>query len=99
MAAYETFEKTHFEAVAHTDVARAAHEKFKKTVAELHEYHPSVHEVQELQGKLDDSTRNVEHLERCKEESQAELVRLRKVNTDLLSGAISRLDDLKGEKQ
>ena len=99
VAAYERFEMLHFDAVASTDVARMAHEKFKKAVAELLEFHPPDHEVQELRENLQNSTRNVEHLKRRKEESQAELVRLRKVNTDLLSGAISRIDDMKRQKQ
>ena len=99
VASYERFEKLHFDAVASTDVARVAHGKFRKAVAELLEYHPPDHAVQELQEKLEDSTRNMEHLEKRKEESQAELVRLRKVNTDLLSGALSRLDDLKRQEQ
>jgi ppGpp synthetase/RelA/SpoT-type nucleotidyltranferase len=97
VAAYEEFEKRHSEAVAATEVA--AHEKFKKATAELLEHHLPDHEVQEIRGKLEDSTRNMVRLEQRREISRRELVRLRRVNADLLSGAISWLDKLKGQKQ
>ena len=95
MASYETFEKKHFVAVASTEVAKAAHEEFKKAVAELLEHHLSDREVQKMRGDLEVSTHRLERLELCREESQREIVRLRSVNADLLSQAISRLDELK----
>ncbi len=84
-AAYEKFEKRWSEALA-------AHEGFEKTVAELPEHHVPDHEAQEMRRKLEDSTHRVEEL-------RGELLRLRNVNVNLLTGAISWLDKLKGQKQ
>jgi putative GTP pyrophosphokinase len=79
--------------------AVASHEVFEKTVAELLEHHLPDHEVQEMRGKLEDSTRNMVRLKQREQEMRGELVRLWNVNADLLAEAISRLDKLKGQKQ
>lgn len=99
VALYEEFEKNHSIAVASKEVADASHEKFKNAVAELAEHHVPDHEVQELRGKLEESARKMERLEQEDQEMRRELVRLSNVNTDLLTGAISRLDELKKQKQ
>jgi putative GTP pyrophosphokinase len=98
VASFEKFERLHHDAVGSTDVVRAAHETYKQTVADLFECRPRDHVTQELQEKLKESTRNVEDLERRSEESRAELARLRRVNTNLLIGALSRLNDLKRQE-
>ncbi len=99
VAIYEEFERKHSIAEASKEVADAAHEKFKKAVAELPKHQVSDHEVQELRGKLDESTRKMERREQEDQEMRSELVRLLNVNTDLLTEAISRLDELKRQKQ
>jgi len=99
VAAYEKFEKKHSIALASKVVADGAHEKFKKAFAELLEHHVPDDEVQELRGRLEESTRMMECREQEDQEMRIELVRLRKMNTDLLMGAISRLDKLKEQKQ
>lgn len=85
VAAYEKFEKSYFKAVA-------AHEVFEKTVAKLPEHHEPNHDVQEMRGNLEDSTRGMEEL-------RGERVRLWNVNADLLTEAISWLDKPKEQKQ
>jgi ppGpp synthetase/RelA/SpoT-type nucleotidyltranferase len=85
VAAYEKFEKRYAEALA-------AHEKFEKATAELLEHHVPDHDLREMRGRLEDSRRNVVQLR--KENS-----RLLKVNTDLLTGAITWLEERKGQKQ
>jgi len=94
VACHEAFETSYSEAVA-------AHEKFKKATAELLEHHAPDHEVQEIRGKLEDSTRKMERLKQRIEESRGEKVRLWNVNADLLNEMISLLDErrLKGQKQ
>ena len=99
VALYEEFEKNHFIAVASKEVADASHEKFKNAVAELAEHHVPDDRLQELRGKLEESARKMERLEQEDQEMRRELVRLSNVNTDLLTGAISRLDELKRKKQ
>jgi hypothetical protein len=99
VAFYEEFEKKYSEAVASKQVADAAHEKFKKAVAELPEHHVTDHEAQELRGKLEESVREMERREQVDQEMRRELERLWNVNADLLKGAISRLDELEGQKQ
>lgn len=99
VATYEEFEKKHSVAVASKQVADAAHETFKNAVAKLSEHHVPDQEVQELRGKLEESTRKMQHREQEDQEMRRELVRLLNVNTDLLTGAISRLDELKRQKQ
>ena len=85
VAGYEKLEKKHFESVASSEAARAAHETLKKTVAELLEYHLPEHEAQKIRGVLEDSTRNMKHREQLREESQRELVRLWDVIADLIA--------------
>jgi hypothetical protein len=99
VAAYEEFEKAHSLAVASKEVADAAHEKFKEAVAELPEHHVPDHKVQELRGKLEDSTREMERREQEDQERRRTLVRLRNENADRLNEAISWLDDRKRQKQ
>jgi GTP pyrophosphokinase len=99
VAAYEEFEKKHSIAVASKQVADAAHEKFENAIAELSEHHVPDHEVQELQGKLEESTRKMKRREQDDQEMRSELARLLNVNADILTGAISRLDELKRQKQ
>ena len=99
VALYEEFEKKHSIAVASKEVADATHEKFKKAVAELSERHIPDHEVQELRRKLEESARKMERRKQDDQEMRRELVLLLNVNTDLLTGAISRLDELKRRKQ
>lgn len=99
VAAYEKFEKAHSIAVASKEVADASHEKFKNATAELLEHDLPDHEVQELRGRLEESARKMERREQEDQEMRRELVHLWNVNADLLTGAISRLDELKGQKQ
>jgi len=113
VAAYEKFEKTHAVAVALNEVfekshskAVSSHEVFEKATAELLEHHLPEHEVEEIRGKLEDSRLRIEGLSGKLEDSRLgretsskELVALWNVNADLLTGAITWLDKLKGQKQ
>ena len=99
VALYEEAEKKHSMAVATKDEADAFHEKFKNAVAELAEHHVPDHELLEMRGKLEDSTRKMVRREQMHLEMRRKLERLWNVNADLLSGEISRLDKLKGQKQ
>jgi hypothetical protein len=85
VAAYETFEGKYAGAVA-------AHEDFENATAKLLDYHPPAHEAQEIQGRLADSARRIVELHK-------EQLRLWRVNADLLTKAISRLDKAKGKKR
>jgi len=85
VAAYEKFEKIHAVAVASNEV-------FEKATAEQLEHHLPEHEVEEIRGKLEDSRLRIEGLSK-------KLVALWNVNADLLTGAITWLDKLKGQKQ
>jgi putative GTP pyrophosphokinase len=99
VASYEDFEKKHSVAEALGEVADAAHEKFKKSVAALNDRNMPEDKLQELRGKLEKSTRQKERREQEDQEMLRELARLRNVNTDLFTWAISRPDELKREKQ
>jgi predicted RNase H-like nuclease (RuvC/YqgF family) len=99
VAAYEELEKKHSRAVAAKDMADAAHKQFEIAVAELPEHDALDHEVQELRGELEESTRKMERLEQEAQEMRRKLVRLRNVNDDLLSGAISWLDERAKEQK
>jgi putative GTP pyrophosphokinase len=99
VAAYEVLEEVYSKAAASKEVADASHERFKKAVAELREHHIPEHELQEIQGKLGDSTREMVRRDQRHQEMRAEMERLWNVNADLLSGAISRLEVLKGQQQ
>jgi len=113
VATYEKFEKTHAEAVALNEVfekshskAVSSHEVFEKATAELLEHHLPEHEVEEIRGKLEDSRLRIEGLSGKLEDSRLgretsskELVALWNGNADLLTGAITWLDKLKGQKQ
>ena len=85
VATYEESEKKYTEAAA-------AHGNFEKATAELLEPHVPDDDLQEIRGRLEDSTRNVVQLRKVH-------LRLWNVNADLLAGAISWLDELKGQKQ
>jgi putative GTP pyrophosphokinase len=98
VALFEEFEKKHALAAASKEVADAAHEKFKKAVAKLPEQDAPDQELQELRGLLNDRTRNRERREQEHQQMRQNLERLRKVNSDLLSGAISQLEKLKEQK-
>lgn len=99
VAAYEKYETACSKEGTAYELMVAAHQKFKKVVAELPEHHVPDHEVQEIRGKLEDSTRKMERAEHEHQEMRAELVRSWKVIAELLSEAISRLDKLREEKQ
>ena len=99
VAAYEEFEKKCSEAVAAYEVMAAAHEKFKKATAELLEYHLPDHEVQELRGNLEESTRKMERAEHEEQENRGELLRAWNSTFNALNNMISWLDDLKRQKQ
>jgi putative GTP pyrophosphokinase len=99
VAAFEVFETKYCEALASTEAAKVAHEDFRKGVAALLEQNLPDDETREMRRKLEHSTRRVEQLKLRSEEMRRELTRLRNVNTSLLDGAISRLDDLKRRKQ
>jgi len=73
---------------AHEEFEKA-HSEFEKAVAELPDHHET---NQKLRRKLEVSTRGIE-------ESRGEKVRLWNVNADLLNKMISRLDDLKRQRQ
>ena len=98
VASYEEFEKEYSKAVAAKDVADAAHETFKKAIAVQPEHPVPGNEVQ-LRRELEESTRKMERREQKDQEMRRELERLWNVNADLLKGAISRLDELEGQKQ
>ena len=98
VAAYEEFEGKYSIAMASKRVADAAHERFKKSVVELSEHQGPAHEAQDLREKLEESTREMERREQEDQEMRSELVRLWNVNADLLTAAISRLDELKRHK-
>jgi len=85
VAAYETFEGRYAEAVA-------AHEEFEKATLELLAFHPPEQEVQETRARLGNSARRIAELQR----KQA---RLWRVNADLLTQAITRLDKAKEPKR
>jgi len=93
-AVHEVFETSYSKTVG-------AHEKVEKATAELLERHIPDHEVQEIRGKLEDSTRKIKRLKQRIEESREEKVRLWTVNADLLNKMISWLDErrLRGQKQ
>ena len=99
VAFYEELEKKHSEAVASNEAADAAHEKFKKAIAELPEHHVPDHEEQELRGKLEEATGKMERREQEDREMRRELIRLLNVNTGLLTEEVSRLEELKRQKQ
>lgn len=99
VALYEEFEKIHSIAMASKELADASHEKFTNAVAELAEHHIPDQEAQELCGKLEESARKMELRKQEDQEMRRKLVLLLNVNTDLLTGAISRLDELKRQKQ
>jgi ppGpp synthetase/RelA/SpoT-type nucleotidyltranferase len=85
VASYEEFEKRYSQAVA-------THEVCEKTIVELPEHHVSDHDVQEMRGNLEHSTRMMEELTRMMKELRAEMVRI-------LTEAIAWLDKAKGRKQ
>jgi len=87
VAAYEQIENGYSEAVG-------AHEKSKRTAAELLEHHLPDHEVQKIRGVLEDWTRSIEEL-------RGEMVGCWNENVQLLNDMISRLDEmrLKGQSQ
>lgn len=99
VAAYEDLEKKSSIAVAAYEVMVAVHEDIKKATAELLEHQLPDHEVQEIRGKLEDSTRKMERAELEVQDMQDEMVRLWNVNADRLKETISWLDKLKGQKQ
>jgi len=99
VATYEEFEKRHSIAVAAKEVADAAHEKFERALAELLDRDPPDHELQELRGELEASTREMERREQEHQELRRELERARNSTADLLSGAISWLDERAKEQK
>jgi len=99
VAAYEVLEKTSSIAVAAYEVMAAAHEKFKKATAELLEHHLPDHRVQEIRGKLEESTRKMERAEQEEQENRGKLLRAWNSTADGLNKMISWLDDLKRQKQ
>ncbi len=99
VAAYENLEKVHSKAFAAYEVMVAAHEKFKKATSELLEHHLPEHEVQEIRGKLEDSTRKMERAEQKEQESRADMVRRWNETAACLTEEITQLDKLKGQKQ
>jgi len=99
VAAYEELEKEHSIAVAAYEVMVAAHENSKKATAELLEHQLPDHEVQEIRGKLEDSTRKMERAEQEEQETQEEMLRRRNANADLLSEAVSWLDERAKEQK
>ncbi len=99
VASYEKSEKNHSEAAVLREVADPAHEKLKKAVAELTEQHLPDHELQEIWGKLVDSTLDMERREQEYQEMQRDLERQWNVIADVLRGEITWLDELKEEKQ
>lgn len=99
VADYEVFEEKYSKHVAGYEALMMTHEEIKKEGAELLEHHPPDHEVQEIQGVLEDSTRKLEHFEQLCQEMRGQLARLGDVITDRLSGAMSQLDKLEGQKE
>lgn len=101
VAAYEEFEKKHSIAAAAYEVMVTAHEKFKKATAELLEHDLPDHEVQEIRGKLEDSTRKMERAKQEEQEKRGQLVYAWSETAEHLNKMISWLDErrLKGQKQ
>lgn len=99
VAAYEAWEKQYAQWVASKKALDADVEKFKKAVTELPEHHLPDHEVRELRRTLEDLTREMTRREQMDQGLRGQRERLWDVNADLLSGAISWLDKLRGQKQ
>ncbi len=114
VSANEKMETTLSKAVATMAAADAAHEKFKKAVAELPERRlepvyqllrrflgwtlPN-RQLQELRGKLEESRRTMERFKQEYQEMRDQRVRLWNEIADLLSRAMSWLDEQKEQKQ
>ncbi len=99
VAIFEEWEKEYAVAVAAKEVEDATHEKFKNVVAELREHHVPDRELQEMQRKLEDSTRKMLRREQKHQEMLGESEGLRKEIADLLTVAITLLGKQKGQKQ
>jgi hypothetical protein len=90
VASYEDLEKVQVSALEVFKKAEvAAHEEFKKAVAELPEHHVTEQDERQLREKSRIFV----------EAEQIKLVRAWNEVADLLTGAISQLDQLKGQKQ
>ena len=114
VASYEEFEKKLPLLVAKNEAADTAHEKAKKAFAELPERRLEPvyqllrlflgwtlpdHWLQEMREKLECTTRMSVQCEQMYQEVRVDMARQWNAITDLLTGAISRLDELKRQKQ
>ena len=114
VALYEEHEKKHSIAVAIEEAANAVHELLKKAFTELPKrplepvyqllrrflgWTLPDHRLQELRGKLEESTRTMERFEHEYQEMRDQRARMRNELADLLTGTISWLEKLKEQKQ
>lgn len=96
VAKYEEFENQFFRFVGDKVVADATYEEFKNSVSSVAERQAPDRRLQELRNELEESARR---RERADQELRSLLVSSLKQNTDLLTGAISWLDELKGRQK
>ena len=114
VANHDEIEKRYSKAVATKEAADAAHKKFKNAFVELPErllepvyqllrrflgWTLPDHQLQELRGKLEESIRAMECVEKEYQEMRDQIVRLWNETADLLTGTISWLEKLKEQKQ
>lgn len=93
VADYEELETTPPKAVAVYERLVAAHEKFKKNSEKLLEQHLPDHELQEIRGMQEDSTREIERAKQKKQEIRGDMTRVRNTIADILRRAIFGLDE------
>lgn len=100
VTSYEEMEKKWFQFAAVWEVYPAVGELLKKLDVQILEYHPTDHEVQEeLRDLLENEPRRLERADKEDQEMRDERARQRNVISDVLSRAISLLDELKRQKQ
>lgn len=100
VTSYEEMEKKWFQFAAVWEVYPAVGELLKNLDVQILEYHPTDHEVQEeLRDLLENEPRRLERAEKEDQEMRDERARQRNVISDVLSRAISLLDELKRQKQ
>lgn len=99
VAAYEKFEKSHFNQMESLERLVESHEKLKGFIAKAFERPLADQKEQELRGMLENSTCEVKRLKRDSEESREDVVRSWNTLADILQVEISRLDALERKKQ
>lgn len=95
---YEEFENEYSIAVAAKEEADQSHEKLKNALTDLEEQHRPDQEVQELRRKVEESENEMRRSEHLDQLMQSELAGLSSVNTELLTAAITWLEERKRQK-